>query len=71
MNEDDYTDFVRDASSTGDEPEAVGISNKKWSSSLLLHSQVGGHDISSLGQVWITLFIIVEFMYPVNDFILA
>ena len=51
MNIDDYSDFVRDASMTGDEPESLGISNKKWSSSLESNILCGGHDASTLSQV--------------------
>jgi hypothetical protein len=51
ITEEDFLELLRDLSTTNEEPEAFGISNKKWSGSLQQTSQHGGHDMMGLGQV--------------------
>jgi hypothetical protein len=51
ITESDFLEMLRDLSTTNEEPEAFGISNKKWSGSLSQTSQHGGHDVAGLGQV--------------------
>ena len=56
IDEKDFMELINDISSSQDAPEAMGISNKKWSAAIEAGVQSGGHDFASISQVHAPLY---------------